>query len=184
MPGVIQGVSIRTGSDPNHLIFPFCPLRLAFCVGKMWNMILPFWKSLFSLIEHKIVLFTSRRKAESANYMYCHLELIALSYLRVGLEVGSELPCVVLGTTLYGGFRKPVWGTGCPRRSWERKLVPCTVGPYFPTRPRAGPIIQGQQEVGKRRQSKNSSLCRGLATQGPGFLNILSPSLASWADVK
>ena len=95
--------------------------------------------------------------------MYCHLEIVALSHSGAGLEVGWRLPCVVVR-------RELVWGTGCPRRSWERKQIPCTQSAPVSQRGLGLDLrrIQEQQEVGKRRQSKNSSLYRGLATQELG----------------
>lgn len=104
--------------------------------------------------------------------MYCHLEL-----LKGG--AGGRL-----GTTLCGGFREPVWGAGCPGGAGRGSRFPAQLAPI--SQRAVGldlRIIQGQQEVGKRRQSKNSSWCRGLATQELGFLNICL-SLASWAGVK
>ena len=60
-------------------------------MSKMWNVILDSWKSLLSLTEHKVFLFTSRGKAQNTDDMYYHLEIIAISCSRRGWgEAGAE----------------------------------------------------------------------------------------------
>lgn len=124
----------------------------------MWNMILDSWKSLFSLMDHKILLFGSRGKAQNANQMYCHLAIIAISYSRRRWRQAGDCP-------VRWSVDEAVWNTGHPRRGWQRKHIPCTQ-PTPSLQRSLGLVLritQGKQEVGKRRKSKNNT-CRGLGT--------------------
>ncbi len=99
--------------------------------------------------------------------MFFHLEIIAISYWRMGMEVGWDEG----GPPMWWSVGSLSRGRGCLRRSWQRKWIPCTqLGPIS----QVGlglllRIIQDHQEVGKRRKSENNSLCRGLATQELGL---------------